>query len=360
MLQKGIKRKLFILAVILLLTLFFFINFSVFVPRQEKILVSDEISNPIVEDTSITPVIPREKPTPPKETEIKRKDVIAYVINQLSNDVWLVNLDKGTTLAKIPVGRFPTHGYIDNHRLYVTNTHDDTVSVIDTISNKAIETIPTGGSPQGIVVKGNFLYVAEESDEDVGVIDKNTFEKVAKIPVKRPTFMAFNNARDRIYVSSPRAHAVAVINPDINTVTKMLDVGEFPEGFAFDSLELFLLVANTASKDVSIISLKRQKEIQRLKTGMTPKAVAITEDNNFAFVANMDSSTVSVVGIEQGKVLKDIDVDSPADILIKGNRAYVASYVGNTIVVIDTQNLKVIGGVATELGPVSIVVKEQS
>ena len=70
-------------------------------------------------------------------------------------------------------------------RAYVTNNGSNTVSVIDTATNTVVATIPVGVSPFGVAITpdGTRAYVANQDSNTVSVIDTATNTVIATIPV---------------------------------------------------------------------------------------------------------------------------------------------------------------------------------
>src|SRR5215813_9410586 len=69
---------------------------------------------------------------------------------------------------------------------YITNAHDNTVSVIDTATNTLVGLpIPVGDFPFGVAVSpdGSKVYVANANSSTVSVIDTATNMVVGTIPV---------------------------------------------------------------------------------------------------------------------------------------------------------------------------------
>ena len=68
---------------------------------------------------------------------------------------------------------------------YITNQRSNTVSVIDTATNTVSATIPVGVNPVGVAVNpgGSKVYVANLSANTVSVIDTATNTVIATIPV---------------------------------------------------------------------------------------------------------------------------------------------------------------------------------
>src|SRR5205814_8582260 len=68
-------------------------------------------------------------------------------------------------------------------RAYVTNNGSNTVSVIDTATNTVVATIPVGFRPFGVAITpdGTRAYVTNENSNTVSVIDSATNTVVATI-----------------------------------------------------------------------------------------------------------------------------------------------------------------------------------
>jgi YVTN family beta-propeller protein len=78
-----------------------------------------------------------------------------------------------TVVAKVPVGAFPVDVAVtpDGSLAYVTNNHSNTVSVIDTAANAVVATVPVGVNPFGVAIT-RFL----DNDSQFSVLNAgNTF-----------------------------------------------------------------------------------------------------------------------------------------------------------------------------------------
>ncbi|MET8642634.1 hypothetical protein [Streptomyces sp. NPDC004675] len=67
---------------------------------------------------------------------------------------------------------------------YVTNQGSNTVSVIDTVTNTVTATVPVGGRPFGVAVTpdGTHVYVPNSTSNDVSVIDTTSNTVTATVP----------------------------------------------------------------------------------------------------------------------------------------------------------------------------------
>ena len=88
----------------------------------------------------------------------------AYISNQYSNSVSVIDTANNTVVATVPVGNGPLGVAVNpaGTRAYVANAYSNTVSVIDTASNSVIATVPVGTYPWGMAMNpsGTRAYVS--------------------------------------------------------------------------------------------------------------------------------------------------------------------------------------------------------
>jgi YVTN family beta-propeller protein len=107
----------------------------------------------------------------PRSVVITPNKAFAYVTNQVSGTVSVIDLNSQTKTVDIPVGAEP-YGIAltpDATRAYVANSASNTVSIIDTASNTVVGTINIPGvQPRGVAITNNnggtgqqFVYVTQ-------------------------------------------------------------------------------------------------------------------------------------------------------------------------------------------------------
>ena len=165
-----------------------------------------------------------------------------------------------TVTATIPVGSYPLAVAVDpsTHTAYVTNAHDDTVSVIDAATRAVTATIPVGSFPYGVAVDpaAGTVYVANDSAHGtVSVIDAATRAVTATIPVgSYPFGVAVDPAAGTVYVANYGDGTVSVIDAATRAVTATIPVGSGPDGVAVDPAAGTAYVANSGAGTVSVIA----------------------------------------------------------------------------------------------------------
>jgi len=140
-----------------------------------------------------------------------------YVSNSGDNSVSAIVTALNSVIATIPVGRDPQTPIISANgtRVYVLNYRDMSISVIDTTQNIVIATIKVGRSPQIPVLSpdGAFLYVSNWSDNTVSVIDTKLNSVIATIHVESSPKTPYINSKGTIlYVPNEYGHSLSVID----------------------------------------------------------------------------------------------------------------------------------------------------
>jgi len=132
---------------------------------------------------------------------VSEDDSVLLVANNLDDSVSIINVagDANTRIAEIEVGDEPRTVAIspDKLRAYVTNQGSATVSVIDLTTNQKIQDIPVGVEPYGVALTpdGTRAYVANSASNTVSVIDTASSRVVAtiRIPGVQPRGVAITN-----------------------------------------------------------------------------------------------------------------------------------------------------------------------
>ena len=110
---------------------------------------------------------------------------VAYITNQFSNNVSVIDTASNSVVATVPVGSTPFGVAVtpDGAFVYVANRDSNNVSVIASASNSVVATVPVGSGPVGVAVTpdGAFVYVANRDSNNVSVIASATNSVVATV-----------------------------------------------------------------------------------------------------------------------------------------------------------------------------------
>src|SRR2546425_1822382 len=166
---------------------------------------------------------------------LPEEQFFAYVTNEGSNTVSVIDTSTNTVVATIPVGVFPIGVAItpDRTRAYVANAGSANVSVIDTATNTVFKTIAVGSRPLGVAItpNGARAYVANSGSNNVSVINTENNTVVKTIPVAdTPDGVGITADGARAYVTNSHSNNVSVIDTKTNTVVHVIPVGVRPLG----------------------------------------------------------------------------------------------------------------------------------
>src|SRR3984893_7949863 len=99
----------------------------------------------------------------------------AYVSNEKSNTISVIDVDKFAVVKTIKVGQRPRGIELtkDGKFILVAVGDDDTIQMIDTNTHEIIATLPSGPDPELFTQDptGKILYIANENDNTVTIVD---------------------------------------------------------------------------------------------------------------------------------------------------------------------------------------------
>src|SRR5882757_2320398 len=112
---------------------------------------------------------------------------MAYVSNEKSNTVSVIDTDKWAVIKTIKVGQRPRGIEFtrDGKFVMVAVGDDDTIQMIDTGSQEVTDTLPSGPDPELFIQDkaGKILYVANENDNTVTIIDLEKRARMGDVQV---------------------------------------------------------------------------------------------------------------------------------------------------------------------------------
>jgi len=314
-----------------------------------------DIASFIATNTGASPVIATITVTPASAG-------YAYIANQGSNTVSVINTADNTLVATIPAGSNPYGVAVspDDSRVYVTDLGDNTLSVIKTSTNTVVANVPIGQGPFGLAVSpdGSKVYVTNLSDNNVAVINTST-NAVSMMPVNGGTYDAvLSHDGSLLYLTNYYLNTVAVYNTVSQALVATVNVGSFPEELALSPDGKTLYAGNSISNNVSVINTITNTVTATINAGVAPAGLYVSPDGTRVYVANAGANTVSVIDAATNAVVGTIPVgNTPTGLSATsdGSLLYVVNSISGNISVINTATNVVIatfpvGNSATSLG----------
>jgi DNA-binding beta-propeller fold protein YncE len=150
---------------------------------------------------------------------------------------------------------------------------------------------PHHAAPAGLAVSpdGRRIYIALDDMDEVIEADVISRKIIRTLKLKGAPFgLALDGKGGRLYVTCRDGdRVVAVDTKDFNEV-ESIEVGDAPVAIACCTTKAGerLVVANSISDNISVLSVAPFKELARPLAGREPYSVAVAQDGSVAFVAN--------------------------------------------------------------------------
>ena len=296
-----------------------------------------------------------------------RSEPFAYITNQGSHDVSVIDLATQKLVATVPVGRSPAGVVASSRagRVFVSNPDSKTISVIDMRTQKVVATLAAGQGPVGIdaAPDGSRLYAADWFANRLLVFDTGAAAAakvatpgrdtpIASIEVGRaPAGVAASDRAGTVFVAERDDDSVALVDVDARRVRVRARVGSHPFALLFDAPRQRLYALNVQSDDVTVLDTRdpgRLDLIATVKVGKAPYGAALTADGRLLYVTNQHDDSVSVIDVDTLTLLRTLTGFAyPEGVAAHADRVYVVNWMDDNVSVLDAASGQALGTVAT-------------
>lgn len=293
-----------------------------------------------------------------KSEHLTERNLVAFIVNQRSDDVSVVDIEAGEVLSRIPVGDNP-HEIAYSPRidtLVTSNFGDDTISLIDVKELSVRTTFKVGLKPHGLAFSatGNKLYVTVEGESAVAVVPiirNHTLKnytipaEIKKIPMPSGAHMLERTADDRYILSTNTSGSLAIIDTLSDTMVGNIITGTGAEGFAIDPSGKTVYVANRGANTLSVVELNTtdpelSKVRKGIETGLLPIRVLAHPTKPLLYVTHLGSNDLWVYNRETMEVIKkQLMTAEPIGMALSkdGSTLYVATIGSNHLYAWDVE-----------------------
>lgn len=286
----------------------------------------------------------------------------AYVTNQGSETVSVVDLASWTVVGDIPVnGRPAGIALSPDYRLaYVTAPEARDVAVIDTVTRTVVRRFGAGDGPLGIAtMPDGRVLVADWYSTRVTGFDPSNGRPVLSLPAgESPSGIAVS-ADGKIVVSADRdSNQISITRVSttegglLETVTDVVPVGTRPFGVTLDRAGGLAYTANVGSNDVTVIDVAALSAVASIPVGRRPYAVALSDKHGF--VSDQYGGTITIFERTTNAVVATVEAcDHPEGIAFDAARrmVYVACWGDNQLLRLSADTFKLDGKLAVGDGP---------
>jgi len=206
--------------------------------------------------------------------------------------------------------------------IFVININAGTVSVISDNSNTVVATIPLG-NPAPIGAASAIVYDSGKSElfvslsGEIVIISDSNNTVINKIPVVgQLEGLAYDSAKDEIFVANAMSTDVSVISDETDTVIASVTAPNGTLAIAYDSGKGEIFATNiptpnhlnpyAVSNTISVISDNTNTVVANIKVGNSPEGITYDSTKNEIFVTNLDSETISVISDKSNTVIKTL------------------------------------------------------
>lgn len=284
----------------------------------------------------------------------------AYVANQGSDTVTVVDLAAGAVLGDRPVGDRPVGIALspDQSTLFVADLGSDTLHILDSSSADTLAVLDVPDRPCGLAFTpdGSQLLVTHLLSGNVTMIDLDassvaqsvaTWANVAPAPG-----VIINSNGSRAYLPQTMAHGLGLNTQFDNSVFAKVSVlnleamthqtsehislpeTDQPVGLPWDAAlakaDTELWVVNAGSNDISVVDLRdpaRPVRAAHIPVSDNPRGIVFHPDGTRAYVNNTLAGTISVIDTAAYAVMDEIAVTTIPlpPLLLEGKRLFFSS-----------------------------------
>lgn len=204
------------------------------------------------------------------------------------------------TVATVPVGRNPGPVAVTppDHRAFVVNRNDDTVSVIDTEKLDVIKVIPVGAAPASIAAEpiSGMVYVANSGAGTVSAISESLAPATWTVGGS-PIAIVVDSVLGKIYVADSKLNRVDILNASTGAVLATINTTFAPVAIALNIATHTVFVAcNGVTGSVVVINgqtNQMQTNIAALPAGL--QSIAVDYTTNVAVVVSPSANAHIVI-----------------------------------------------------------------
>jgi YVTN family beta-propeller protein len=247
----------------------------------------------------------------------------AYTANFGSDDVSVIDLESRRVTETLGVGRQPSAVAFDSNtsRLFVANFGDSTLSIFESSArgHRLVATLSGIREPLDVAISpdGRFGYVVSilsRSEICLPIVGCVTQETGGVLTIDLSTLQVIRTVRfegelrqlavspdgRRLYVTARAGGQgqLLVLDAATGQILQAIPVGQKPYGVAVSPEGCFVVVANAASHDISVVDAQGGRVVATLKDAQArePWGVVVLEGSR-AYVTNRLSHTISVFGL---------------------------------------------------------------
>ncbi len=282
----------------------------------------------------------------------------AFITNQASDFIAVVNLQNNFLTRLIKVGTAPPTSLASPHVIIVDNSgryvyvsliSEGFIEKYDAVTYERVGRMPAGTSPAHIVLTndGRFGYYSNFDSSPVPEVCVKMFDTqtmtvldtISDFRMRQPHGLRLTHDGTLLLCATEGSEFLFIISTADNTIQQFVQIDPtvppngngtnnfIPYQVAITPDDRYAYISCLKSNDVRVFDLISRTFIQNISVGLNPLAHEISPDGRYCYVPNRNSNSVSVIDVQTRTVIKTIPnvgiqphkIDFTAD----GHYAYV-------------------------------------
>lgn len=288
----------------------------------------------------------------------------AYITNQGTNDVSVIDLSSEAVVATLPVGKSPAGVAAAgrNGVVVVPSAVDGSLTLIDDRTQSVRATVREAG--QGVVgiatlARGRSVALSDWYGKRLLVYDliardqqPPQLAKRREVPLGEAPAGVVASADGRtVYVAERDDNRVARIDVDTGATVRV-GVGRHPFALLLDEERHRLIALNVESDDMTVVDTRQMQAVKTLATGEAPYGATLAQDGRLLYVTNQHDDTVSVYDAETLQPLRTLKgFGYPEGIAAWRDKVYVVNWADDQVSVLDAASGRLLRQIATGSNP---------
>ena len=237
-----------------------------------------------------------------------------YTVSPDSKTVRAFSLITCEEMASVKLPGGPTGIAVDpvSNRVFVSDWYNARIFVLHGPDLKWVSDLPAGSAPAGLVVSadGSWLASADRDADQISIFDLDSMTLKARIDVGVRPFGLNLDPQGRLHVANVGTDTVTVVDPITAEVLGTVSVGARPYGVAFAGGKAF--TTDQYADTVSIYSLETLEPLGKIDVGEYPEGIGTAINGELLVSTNWFSNTVSLIDPHEQVVLGEIETgDGP-------------------------------------------------
>jgi YVTN family beta-propeller protein len=298
---------------------------------------------------------------------------LAYVTNEDSQELTIIDTRTDSVVATIPVGTRPRGVRVapDGRTVFVAlsgspkcppsmpdeeceklkaDKSKDGIAVVDVAARKVTRVLPGGSDPEAfdISLDGSTLFVSNEDVDSATIVDVASGKVRLGVPVGRePEGVRLQPGGSVVWITGETDHNLTLLDTKTGKVMGKVAVGKRPRDLAFNKDGTRAYATSEIDGTVWVIDVPSRKTVKviRLPKDSKPMGVVVSPDDKRVYVANGRGGTVSAIDAATNAVIRSVPVGQrPWGIAVTsdGRKLYTANGPSNDVTVLDSQTMQVL------------------